>query len=425
MAIVLGAFLGTAFYFWCRKMLAAPENRIYVREHVFLHPNSICYIRTVLAWIGYGAYFFFDWQSSGIIIFTFAAILDGVDGLVARKCDLITHRGESLDPLCDKLTYLPPLISFAYTDIITPLYIWIFVAIELSGQFFARTVLERFALSVSANNFGKIKTIISFALVILCALANVHPQWIMMCDEILILCIVLGCASIIFKFVNRNVYADVFSFFNLISGISGIIIAVLGHTTLAVLAVIAGQLFDLLDGYAAKKIATTRFSPYIDYLADLFSFGLCPMVIMSIQYENLGILPAFVYFLCVMYHVSTHNNDRRTGVFTGLPPAAGALIVLGGCLSLNSVSAIGLTMVTSASLISNVRFAHLGTVIRSHIPRPIFFVLSALILMMIAYILKSQDSQLLGYTILLCAMVYLMAGIYLSRLPGSHHDHAS
>ena len=351
----------------------------------------------------------------GIIIFTIAAILDGVDGLVARRCDLITVRGESLDPLCDKLTYLPPLISFAHAGIITPLYVWVFVAIEFLGQFFARTVLEKFALSVSANNFGKIKTIICFVLVILCGLIDANPQWFNMCDEILMLCIGLGCASIIFKFVNRTLYADIFSALNLFSGVAGIIIAISGRITLAVLAVITGQLFDLLDGYAAKKIATTRISPYLDDLADFVCFGLCPLIIIVIHCGNSGILPAFIYLLCAMYHINIQKNVERISVFNGLPSAAGALITLGACLALNATGTIIITLITSLLLVSHIRFTHFGIVIRKKIPKPVLFVLSAAILVILAYILKSENAHLFGYMILLCTMVYFVIGIYMSR----------
>ncbi len=63
--------------------------------------------------------FFIGLSGLAIIIFTFAAILDGVDGIVARNCDMVTEWGEWLDPMCDKLTYLPPLIGFAYAGILS------------------------------------------------------------------------------------------------------------------------------------------------------------------------------------------------------------------------------------------------------------------------------------------------------------------
>jgi CDP-diacylglycerol---serine O-phosphatidyltransferase len=82
------------------------------------------------------------WSRWPSIIFTFAAILDGVDGIVARSCDMSTKLGEWLDPLCDKLTYLPPLIAFAYLGIMSVPLVWDLVAVEVVGQFFARHILS-------------------------------------------------------------------------------------------------------------------------------------------------------------------------------------------------------------------------------------------------------------------------------------------
>ena len=159
-----------------------------------------------------------------IVIFTFAAILDGVDGVVARKCNLVSKWGESLDPLCDKLTYLPPLVSFAYLGIMSPQLVWILVAVELFGQFFARKLLSYFDFSVAANNFGKIKAIICFALVIYCALLDSNPGVVNICDEILVACITLSSASVIFKFIPNRLYADILSTLNFFCGIASLIL---------------------------------------------------------------------------------------------------------------------------------------------------------------------------------------------------------
>ena len=161
LVIIFAATLGTGFYYWFSWMIKKESMRQYIMSHLWLlHPNAICYWRTAMALVGYFLYFFSTHQSIAIVIFTFAAILDGVDGIVARKCNLVSKWGESLDPLCDKLTYLPPLISFAYLGIMSPQLVWILVVVELFGQFFARKLLSYFNFSVAANNFGKIKAII-------------------------------------------------------------------------------------------------------------------------------------------------------------------------------------------------------------------------------------------------------------------------
>ncbi len=118
--IIAAALIGTGFYLWFSWMVRKPAMRDYIANHQWLlHPNSICYWRAALALVGFVLYFWVGYQDIAIFIFTFAAILDGVDGVVARSCDMATPWGETLDPLCDKLTYLPPLVGFAYLGIMS------------------------------------------------------------------------------------------------------------------------------------------------------------------------------------------------------------------------------------------------------------------------------------------------------------------
>ena len=205
LVIIIAASIGTGFYYWFSRMVQRKSMQEYILTHQWLlHPNAICYWRAAMALVGFWLYFFLGYQAIGILIFTFAAILDGVDGIVARNCNLISEWGEWLDPMCDKLTYLPPLIGFAYAGIISPKLVWFLVVIELAGQLLARHILSLIKFSGAANNFGKIKAIICFALVIFCALLEKNPGVIDMGDEILMVCIILSSASLVFKFVPNR-----------------------------------------------------------------------------------------------------------------------------------------------------------------------------------------------------------------------------
>ena len=130
LVISIAGAIGTTFYYWFSWMVHKKSMQDYIQSHLcLLHPNAICYWRTAMAMVGFFLYFVFQYQSIAILIFTFAAILDGVDGVVARQCNLGTKWGEWLDPMCDKLTYLPPLMGFAYGGIISIKLVWIFVEI--------------------------------------------------------------------------------------------------------------------------------------------------------------------------------------------------------------------------------------------------------------------------------------------------------
>jgi len=77
--------------------------------------------------------------------------------------------------------------------------------------------------------------------------------------------------------------ANLFTSFNLISGVLAIVFAVSGHLFLAVMFVFAGAVFDFLDGLIARLFKTSgEMGKQLDSLADMVSFGVAPGVIMMV-----------------------------------------------------------------------------------------------------------------------------------------------
>ncbi len=417
LVIVFSAAIGTAFFVWFSHAIKKQSMQDYVMSHQWLlHPNSICYWRTVMAVLGFGLYFFSSWQSLGIFIFTFAAILDGVDGVVARGCNLVSRWGESLDPLCDKLTYLPPLIGFAHGGILSVKLVWILVVIEFAGQFFARHLLTKMNFSGAANNFGKIKAIICFALVILCALMDENPGIINIADGVLMSCVILAFASVAFKFIPNRLYADILSSLNFCCGVISLILTYQHRFAWAICIIIAGQLFDLFDGRMALKHGGTKYGPYLDDIADFVSFGLAPAYVVVQKSGTLAWAVGAIFIFGVAFRLyrfvamDKKRTDIPEGIFNGLPSPAGALIVLGAALISPPVILWGLTMVSVGLMVSHIRFAHFGRVILKTIPKPVFFMICASIIVLLAFILKTKNVHMFGYLILGAVLSYMVVG---------------
>ena len=418
LVIAFAALIGTGFYYWFSWMVNKKSMQEFILSHLWLlHPNAICYWRTGMALFAFVLYFFSRYQEPAIIIFTFAAILDGVDGIVARKCDMVTEWGEWLDPMCDKFTYLPPLIGFAYAGIISTKLIWIMVAVELFGQFFARKILSFMSFSVAANNFGKIKAIICFVLVIFCALLEKNPGVIDMGDEVLLACIVLSSASVIFKFIPNRLYADILSTLNFICGVTSLFLTYNQRFAWAVFVIILGQLFDLFDGRMAEKHGGTIYGPYLDDIADFVSFGLSPAyIIVKSGGGPIAWFFGLIFFSGVAYRlirfvvVDKKRTDLPEGIFNGLPSPAGALIVLGAALVFSPHILWGIATLSVSLMVSHIRFAHFGRVILKQIPKPLFILACAAIIVTIAFILKTKSVQVFGYLIVCSVLIYLVAG---------------
>ncbi len=413
---MFSAAIGIVFFIWFSRAVKKKTMKETIMSNLWLlHPNAICYWRTGMALLGFLLYFFAGFEAVAIFIFTFAAILDGADGVVARGCDLGSTWGEWLDPMCDKLTYLPPLIGFSYAGIISTRLVWILVVIELIGQFFARRILSLLKISGAANNFGKIKAIICFALVILCALMDKNPEMIDIADAVLWGCIILAGASIVFKFIPNRLYADILSGLNFCCGVAALVLTYHHFFAWAICIIIMGQLFDLFDGRMALKHGGTKYGPYMDDIADFVSFGLAPAYVV-IQ-KGGGVVPwivggfyvAGVAFRLIRFvRVDKKRTDLPEGVFSGFPSPAGALLVLGAALVAPPIELWIVTCFSIGIMVSRIRFAHFGRVMLKKIPRPVFFVISSGVIVLLAYIFKTRNAPMFGYLILGSVFTYMI-----------------
>lgn len=131
-------------------------------------PNIITIIRIALLPL---VFFFYltDFvpysQYIAIAIFLVAAGTDFLDGMIARKYNLVSNIGKLLDPIADKMLYYTGLFLIIVTNILP---VWACVLIYMINlcRDFAIDCLRMIAATkgsvLAANVFGKIKTIIAF-----------------------------------------------------------------------------------------------------------------------------------------------------------------------------------------------------------------------------------------------------------------------
>ena len=419
-SITISLLISLAIYFWVWLSLKSEKNKHYISTHWFLHPNVICFWRVLVGLAGVLLYFVAEHYFWGILLFTVSAVADGIDGLVARECNLQTPIGEEIDPLCDKMTYLPPMVFFAVQGYLDMTILWIFIGIEICGQFLVRYIIKRFTdFSVSANNFGKIKAVLCFALIIYVALLDSAYRIPDFTFEIQVACIILSIASSAFKVIPNHFYADILSGLNLICGITGIVLVFKGWNVLVASAILAGQIFDLFDGRIAEKHGGTKFGPWLDDIADMVSFGVCPglLVLMSTGMT----LPAFVLGIFYIFAVGfrlwrflihdKHDKTLPPGTFNGLPSPAGAIVVLGACLFWqNPWMVLSVVLLTSFLLVSHIRFVHFGRVILRRISRSLMVIFGFLVVFVLAYLIKTRDPEMLGAILLLSFLIYVLMG---------------
>ena len=358
------------------RFMRTPAQIAWVRAHVWLHPNSISRARYPMGIISV-ILLHLGFPRSCFLFFTFWMITDITDGDIARRCDLYTKEGESIDPLSDKLMYMPMLVYLAWTGWFDPLLVGLFLLFDVVGQ------TSRYFLPIKAANlFGKAKTFLVVVLLIVLGLVLIYgplPFLGRSIQPLLGMCTLLAFCSTAFKLIPNYWYANILSLMNLVCGVAGCWVILSGRPPVYALGLVfLGQFLDLFDGRAAQRWGSTPKGEVFDDVADGTSFGLTVGLIVATSFSNLWIGAAIggLYLAAVIYRlVRFVVEKRKAGIiggvttFSGMPSPGGALIAGVTCVLIPGMVSGLLVIATSLLMVSRVPYAHFGRAILPKIPK--------------------------------------------------------
>ena len=359
------------------RFLRTPQQIAWVRNHSLLHPNAISRARYPMGFLSV-IFLHMGYPRLCFLFFTFWMITDITDGDIARKCDLHTVEGESIDPFSDKMMYFPMLIYMAWRGWLDPVLVSLFLAFDVTGQ-----ISRRFTKVKAANLFGKAKTFLVVVLLIVVGLVLIYGPLPLLARTILPLlgiCTGLAFCSTVFKLVPNYWYANILSIMNLLCGLAGCWVVLAGHPLVYALGLVfLGQFLDLFDGRAAERWGSTPQGELFDDVADGTSFGLTTGLIAAASFTHLwiGIVLGGVYAGATVYRlVRFVVEKRKQGVlggvttFSGMPSPAAALMVGTTCVLIANDATSGIIIaVTALLMISRVPYAHFGRSILPKIPK--------------------------------------------------------
>ena len=95
---------------------------------------------------------------AALTIFIIAALTDTLDGIIARKYNLITNFGKFMDPLADKLLVCSALICLIQLQRIDAIIVTVIISREFIISGF-RLVASDSGIVIAAGIWGKIKTV--------------------------------------------------------------------------------------------------------------------------------------------------------------------------------------------------------------------------------------------------------------------------
>ena len=113
----------------------------------------------------------------GTAIFILTALTDMLDGMIARKCNMITDFGKFIDPLADKFMIFGAMLVILYKyEYIRPVFLWVALIVifrELAVTSMRMIVASNAHVVVAAAWLGKVKTVTQMLCVITILLEHV------------------------------------------------------------------------------------------------------------------------------------------------------------------------------------------------------------------------------------------------------------
>ncbi len=413
--LMLGVERFAVIYF-----LRTPRQIAWVRSHSWLHPNAISRARYPMGFISV-AFLHMGMPRLSFLFFTFWMISDITDGDIARKCDLYTEKGETLDPFSDKLMYSPMLVYLVWRGWLDPVLVGFFLTFDITGQ-----ISRRFIKVKSANLFGKAKTFLVVVLLIVIGLVWIYgplPLLGRAIQPLLGMCAFLAFCSTAFKLIPNYWYANILSIMNLICGLAGCWVVISVRPPVYALGLVfLGQFLDLFDGRAAEKWGSTPQGEIFDDVADGTSFGLTVGLIVTASFAQrwVGLTIGAVYLIAVVYRLIRFVVEKRkqgivggVGTFSGMPSPAGALLAGTTCVLIASDLVSGIIVVLTALLmVSRLSYPHFGRVVLPRIPKVFKVLFLGAFLFLLALGVRRDDYQTPLLIAFAAALVYLVSPLF-------------
>ncbi len=141
--------------------------------------------------------------------------------------------------------------------------------------------------------------------------------------------------------LKKYLIADSLSFGNLLCGFIAIYMATKGRLDLSLMFIGLGAAFDGLDGAAARKFGSTKWGIYSDDIADGFTYGIAPGIIIMIHMQQFeaqinglgldgyiigGLYAFFTIGRLIYFTLNKSNSDPE--YFMGAPSVYGGILVL-------------------------------------------------------------------------------------------------
>ena len=135
------------------------KKKLFTKKNIVTLPNLLSLIR--LAMIPFICYAYFKMQDyvATAILIAASALTDIVDGIIARKFNMVSDLGKMLDPFADKLTEGVLILALSIDHSFLIPIVVLFALFEISKAILGWIVVKKTGVMRSAKWFGKLNTV--------------------------------------------------------------------------------------------------------------------------------------------------------------------------------------------------------------------------------------------------------------------------
>lgn len=168
-------------------------DKIFTKKNILTIPNLLSLLRIlmipVIVWL-----YIKNEYNLAVLFVLLSGITDVADGIIARKCNMVSDFGKILDPIADKLTQITLIICLSTKYPKMAWLISLFVAKEFIMALLGYITIRNTDSVNSAKWYGKLSTFVLYASMILMI---VIPNLSDIASNVLIgLCAFILCLSL-------------------------------------------------------------------------------------------------------------------------------------------------------------------------------------------------------------------------------------
>ncbi len=137
------------------------------KQQIFTIPNILSFLRLALIPLIIYLYIFENSPEWTMLVLIISGITDIIDGIIARKCNMVTDFGKALDPVADKVTQGAVLLCLLtrFPLMWIPLVLLI---VKETVAFTMRLILfKKTEKVVGAKWHGKLNTVVLYLIIVL------------------------------------------------------------------------------------------------------------------------------------------------------------------------------------------------------------------------------------------------------------------